>query len=75
MTKDEFIVALAGVLESPPSQIGLETELSVFKLWDSTAVINLVVALDDNGVKVEEEKIRDCRTVQDLIDLAKGAIH
>ncbi|MBL4685412.1 MAG: acyl carrier protein [Nannocystaceae bacterium] len=70
MTKDEFIKELAGVLMVEPDALKPAVELSTFEAWDSTAVLNLVVLLDEQGVKVDEEKIPDCKTVQDIIDLA-----
>lgn len=74
MTKADFITALAGVIEAKPDELQSSTELAGFQCWDSTAVINLLVVYDENGIKVEEDKIRDCKTVQDLIDLAGGKI-
>lgn len=51
-------------------ELAPEVELSRFEAWDSTAVLNLVVLLDEQGVKVDEQKIPDCKTVQDVLDLA-----
>ncbi len=72
MTKAEFIQKLAETLMVTPEELGPEVELSKFEAWDSTAVLNLVVLLDEQGVKVDEEKIPDCKTVQDVLDLAGG---
>jgi acyl carrier protein len=75
MTKAEFIKELAQVLMvDDPSELTPQTELSKFEAWDSTAVLNLIVLLDEQGVTVEEEKIPDCKTVQDVMDLAGGAL-
>jgi acyl carrier protein len=70
MTKAEFIKEMAGVLMVEPDVLKPDTELSQFEAWDSTAVVNLLVLLDEQGVKVDEEKIPDCKTVQDVLDLA-----
>lgn len=70
MTKDEFIKELAEVLMVPSEELKPETDLSQFEAWDSTAVLNLIVLLDENGISVDEEKIPDCKTVQDALDLA-----
>ncbi|MEM9454033.1 MAG: acyl carrier protein [Myxococcota bacterium] len=70
MTKDEFIKELAEVLMVEPGELKVDTDLTKFEGWDSTAVLNLVVLLDEQGVKVDEEKIPDCKTVQDVMDLA-----
>lgn len=74
MTKDEFIKELAGALEVDPSELRPEVELSKFEAWDSTAVLNLVVLLDEQGVTVDEEKIPDCKTVQDVLDLTGDSL-
>jgi len=74
MTKAEFIKEMAGVLMVEPDALTPQTELSQFEAWDSTAVVNLLVLLDEQGVKVDEEKIPDCKTVQDVLDLAGGTL-
>ncbi|MEM7158015.1 MAG: acyl carrier protein [Myxococcota bacterium] len=74
MTKDEFIKELAEVLMVEASELSPTTELGQFEAWDSTAVLNLIVLLDEQGVQVDEEKIPDCKTVQDVMDLAGKAI-
>ena len=70
MTKEEFIKELAGALMVEPEELKPDTDLTKFEGWDSTAVLNLVVLLDEQGVTVDEEKIPDCKTVQDVMDLA-----
>jgi acyl carrier protein len=74
MTKAEFIAQLADVLEVSADDLKPTTELKQFEGWDSTAVINLIVLLDEQGVTVDEEKIPDCQTVQDVLDLAGDAL-
>lgn len=74
MTKAEFIKELAEVLMVEADQLKPETELGQFEAWDSTAVLNLIVLLDEQGVSVDEEKIPDCKTVQDVMDLAGDAL-
>lgn len=70
MTKAEFIKELAEVLMVEAEELKPDTELGKFEAWDSTAVLNLIVLLDEQGVSVDEEKIPDCKTVQDVMDLA-----
>ena len=70
VTKAEFIKELAGVLMVEADTLTPKTDLTTIEAWDSTAVINLIVLLDEQGVQVEEEKIPLCKTVQDVIDLA-----
>lgn len=70
MLKAEFIKELAEVLMVEADDLEPETELAQFEAWDSTAVLNLIVLLDEQGVTVDEEKIPDCKTVQDVMNLA-----
>ncbi len=74
MTKDEFIEELANVLQVSADVLEPSTELKQFEGWDSTAVINLIVLLDENGAEVDEEKVPECKTVQDVLDLAGDAL-
>ena len=48
VTKDEFIKELAGVLMVEPDELRPDVDLTKFEAWDSTAVLNLVVLLDDS---------------------------
>lgn len=74
MTNAEFITALAEILETAPDKLTSTTDLTTFQCWDSTAVINLLVVFDEHGIKVDEDKFKDCKIVQDLIDLTGGKI-
>lgn len=74
MTKDEFIAELANVLQVEEGVLEPSTELKQFEGWDSTAVINLIVLLDENGAEVDEEKVPECKTVQDVLDLAGDSL-
>ena len=69
MTKAEFMKELAGALQVKPDELKPDVDLTQLKGWDSTAVINLIVILDEQGVEVDEEKVPDCKTVQDVLDL------
>ena len=53
-----------------PDTLKPDVDLTTIEAWDSTAVINLIVLLDEQGVQVDEEKIPECKTVQDVLDLA-----
>ncbi len=70
MTRDDFIAELANVLQVGADALKPDTELKQFEGWDSTAVINLIVLLDEQGSEVDEEKVPECKTVQDVLDLA-----
>jgi len=58
------------VLMVEPDTLKPDVDLTTIEAWDSTAVINLIVLLDEQGVQVDEEKIPECKTVQDVLDLA-----
>lgn len=75
MTKAEFMVEMAGALMVPPETVRAESELASFEGWDSTAVLNLMAILEESvGVTIEPEKISQCVTVQDLINLCDGKL-
>ena len=74
MTKVEFIQKLAETLMVTPEELGPEVELSKFEAWDSTTVLMLLGTLEDAGVSVDPEKIPNCKTVQDVLDLAGSAL-
>ncbi|MCA9705054.1 MAG: acyl carrier protein [Myxococcales bacterium] len=74
MTKDEFIRHLAEAIEVDPGELTDDTDLTQFEGWDSTAVLNLVVLLDEQGVKVDEERIPECKTVRDVVALTGGVL-
>jgi acyl carrier protein len=67
-------VELVNVFQVSEDVLELVIELKQFEGWDSTAVINLIVLLDENGAEVDEEKVPECKTVQDVLDLAGDAI-
>lgn len=74
MKKAEFLEELAKVLVVSADALKPPVELASFDAWDSTAVINLIVLLDEQGVPVDEDKIPDCKTVGDVLALAGDAL-
>lgn len=70
MTKAEFMQQLSDLLMDPIEKLKPDFELSEATAWDSTAVVNLVVLYSDAGVEVDENKIPEAKTIQDLLDLA-----
>jgi len=70
MTKAEFIRELAGVLMESPENLEPHVELQKLPTWDSTAVLGIIVLLEENfGITVNEELIPSCKTVQDVMNL------
>lgn len=70
MTKAEFIQELAGVLMESPENLKPHVELQSLETWDSTAVLGIIALLEGLGVTVDVERIPDCKTVQDVTNLA-----
>lgn len=70
VTKDEFIKEMADAIMVSPEELGPTVELSAFEAWDSTTVLQLIAVLEDAGITVDPDKLPDCKTVQDVLDLA-----
>ena len=71
MTKTEFLEELATILNEEPESINPETEVDSLAGWDSTGLLGLIALLDgDLGVSIDVDKLRECKTIQDLIGLA-----
>ena len=71
MTRTEFIHEFASnVLEVSPDGLEPDTELAQFEMWDSTGALSLLILLDEQGVAVSEEQLINCKTLQDVLDLA-----
>ena len=69
MTLTEFIAEFAEELLEEPEKLKPEVDLTSFEAWDSAAAINLIVLLEELGVEINEDKIRACTTVQDVLNL------
>ena len=69
MTKEEKIALLEDMLELDGGTLTPEIELSSIDEYDSMAKLSLIVMMDDEfGKKLTGEKIRDFKTVQDILD-------
>ena len=65
----EFISKLAEALEIEEGKISTESELSQLD-WDSLAVISAISIADQCfGVVISIEKLSDCKTLNDIINL------
>lgn len=70
MTKEEFLEELAAALNEDPQGVTAQTEVASLEGWDSTGLLGVIALLDGElGVQVDVTRLRDCKTVQDLIDL------
>ena len=71
MTKPEFLEELAATLNEDVDDVTPETELESLTGWDSVGLLGVIALLDgDLGVTIDVDKLRECNTVQDLINLA-----
>lgn len=69
MTNEEKIALLEDMLELDEGILNPETELSSIEEYDSMAKLSLIVLMDDEfGKKLSGEKIREFKTVQDVLD-------
>ena len=69
MTTEEKIALLEDMFELDEGILNPETELSSIEEYDSMAKLSLIVLMDDEfGKKLSGEKIREFKTVQDVLD-------
>lgn len=69
MTNEEKIAMLEDILELENGTLGAETELASVDEYDSMAKLSLIVLMDDEfNKKLTGEKIREFKTVQDILD-------
>jgi|TARA_B110000908_G_C9876214_1_gene280557 acyl carrier protein len=74
MTKDNFLVLLAEVLQRD-EPLNSEMDLEEIQEYDSMSQINIIVLIDTEfGELVSTEDIDECVTVQDIINLVKSNI-
>ena len=74
MTKDNFLVLLAEVLQRD-EPLNSEMDLEEIQEYDSMSQINIIVLVDTEfGELVSTEDIDECVTVQDIINLVKSNI-
>lgn len=69
MTQNEKIALLEDMLELDGVSLTPETMLEDIDEYDSMAKLSLIVLMDDEfGKKLSGEKIREFKTVQDILD-------
>ena len=68
---EDFRRIVADALELEPALLQPETNLYELPNFDSVAILSLIVALDDVGVEIPQEKASEIRTYGDLLELAK----
>jgi len=69
MTQEDKIAMLEEMLELDGGVLEPATELTSIDEYDSMAKLSLIVLMDDEfGKKLTGEKIRQFKTVQDILD-------
>ena len=69
MTNEEKIALLEDMLEIDGGSLNADMELSAIEEYDSMAKLSLIVLMDEEcGKKLTGEKIREFKTVQDILD-------
>lgn len=69
MTNEEKIAMLEDMLELDGGSLNPETVLDDIDEYDSMAKLSLIVLMDDEcGKKLTGEKIREFKTIQDILD-------
>ena len=69
MTNEEKIALLEDMLELDGGTLKPETLLADVEEYDSMAKLSLIVMMDEEcGKKLTGEKIREFKTVQDVLD-------
>jgi hypothetical protein len=72
MTQDEFLKSIDEMLELGPGTLQGPEQLEDYPLWDSTAMISFMALADSyNGTRLSPREISACRSVADLLRLAK----
>jgi hypothetical protein len=72
MSRPEFLKSVDEILELPPGTLEGPEQLDDFPLWDSTAMISFMALADtNNGTHLSPREMGRCKTVDDLLQLAK----
>jgi len=72
MTRSEFLLEMDDILGLPPGTLRGNEKLDELQNWDSTSLISLIsLAETNNGVSLSLQRVVDCSTVGDLLQLAQ----
>ncbi len=70
MEKQAFLLLLDDLIEEAPGFLNGEEGLSTLDGWDSFATLGFISLIDKNfGITLAGERIANCTTVADLLDL------
>jgi hypothetical protein len=72
MGRNEFLKSIDEILELPLGTLQGPEELDDYPLWDSTAMISFMALADsNNGTHLAPRELGACKTIDDLLRLAK----
>ena len=75
MKKEKFLEELAMALNELPTMVKPEVQLESLSGWDSTGILGVMAMLDGSvGIQVDVDRLREAKTVQDLMNLAAGKL-
>lgn len=75
VTKEQLIKELAGVLNEDSAILNENTPLESLAGWDSTGLLGVIALLDgDLGVSLDVDRLRQCKTVGNLVELCAGKL-
>jgi acyl carrier protein len=70
--EQKFLEVVAETMETDVEELSMETEYKVFPKWDSLAMMNIIMDLEDAfEVSIPIEKVSGVRTLRDLYQLVK----
>jgi len=72
MTREEFLLELADILELPAGSLTGTERLEDLAQWNSTAMIGYIALADTNNqTRIAPRQIVNCVTIDDLLSLAR----
>ena len=75
MTKQEFLEELTAVLNEDPEKITPERKMESLEGWDSTGMLGVVSLLDGVlGAALDVDRLRECKTVRDIMGLVEDKL-
>ena len=73
MTSEEFIQAVAEVLNADASALKLETPLDSIEGYDSLGKISMIALVDERfNITLSPSKLRSFKTIADIFALGNG---
>jgi hypothetical protein len=71
MTREEFLLELDGILETPAGTLKGSEKLEDLEQWNSTALMGFIALADtNNGARISPRQVVNCVAINDLLKLA-----